>query len=126
MRQIFRGPIFLGPTFLGLNFLGQIFLGPFCLEKILGQNFLGQIFWDKFFGTKFFWTNFFWTKFFGTVAIYEPDLIHEASSSSCFFLDFLKVVFLIASLPTRSKELLCHYQPSRHLPNFKHITSCLT
>ena len=76
-----KGPIFLGPNFLGLNFLGQIVLG--------------QIFWDKFFGTKLFATNFFLTKFFGTVAIYEPDLTHEASSSSCFFLDFLKVVFFL-------------------------------
>ena len=37
------------------------------------------------------------------------------------------IPFLTASLPTQSKELLRHYhQPSRHLPNFKHITSCLT
>ena len=35
-------------------------------------------------------------------------------------------VFLIASLSTRSKELLRHYQPSRHLPDLKHIMSCLT
>ena len=56
-----------------------------------GVNFFGT----KFFGTELFWANFFWTKLLGTVAIYEPDLTHEASSSSCFFLDFLKVVFFL-------------------------------
>jgi hypothetical protein len=36
--------------------------------------------------------------------------------------------FLTASLPTQSKELLRHFfrQGMWHLPNFKHITSCLT
>ena len=56
-----------------------------------GVNFFGT----KFFGTELFGANFFWPKLLGTVAIYEPDLTHEASSCSCFFLDFLKVVFFL-------------------------------
>ena len=51
-----------------------------------GVNFFGT----KFFGTELFGANFFWPKLLGTVAIYEPDLTHEASSSSCFFFGFFK------------------------------------
>ena len=63
----------------------------FFMINFSGVNFFGT----KFFGTELFGANFFWTKLLGTVAIYEPDLTHEASSSSCFFLDFLKVVFFL-------------------------------
>ena len=93
----FFGANFLGTKFFVTNFFGTNFSGAnFLGTEFFGANFIGTILFEKkFFGTIFFWTNFFWTKFFGTVAIYEPDLTHEASSSICFFLDFLKVVFFL-------------------------------
>ena len=56
---------------------------------------------------------------------------------SAIFWDYLgmfreysqKSIFLTASLPTQSKELLHHYfqqQSLWHLLNLKHITSCIT